>query len=191
MYKHLSQDRYQEKNGYSVCSIREQDMLLIKEWRNAQMDVLRQNRLLTDKDQMRYYRSVVQPSFTQDEPKIMLFSFFNSEEFIGYGGLTNIDWISGRAEISFLLNPVRTIYEDAYEADFLAFLSLMRVVAFKELGFNRLFTETFDIRPYHISILEKFGFRLEGRMKQHVYIHGQFVDSLLHGYLKEYWNDEE
>lgn len=191
MYTCLMHSKYQGKNGYSVQPLSEHDMLLIKEWRNAQMDVLRQNQVLTDEDQMRYYRQGVVPSYTDNETKIILFSFLQDEQLIGYGGLTNIDWAAKRAEISFLIDPTRTLHPAQYKQDFLQFLALMRTIAFCELQFNRLFTETYDIRPLHISILEQFGFRLEGRMKQHVYIRGEFVDSLLHGYLKEYWKDEK
>lgn len=191
MYKHLVHSEYQGANGYSVRPIQEQDMLFIKEWRNAQMNVLRQSKVLTDEDQLRYYQNVVVQSFTDSYTKIILMSFLQNGELIGYGGLTNIDWSAKRAEISFLLNPIRTLAPETYEADFLQFLDFMRAIAFQELSFNRLFTETYDIRPLHISILEKFGFRLEGRMKQHVHIQGKFVDSLLHGYLKEYGNDEK
>ena len=62
----------------------------------------------------------------------------------------------------------------------------MKRVAFDDLGFNRLFTETYAFRHEHISLLEKNGFRFEGKMKQHTMINGTFVDSLLHGYLREY-----
>ncbi|MNC80618.1 hypothetical protein D3C75_1334820 [compost metagenome] len=66
----------------------------------------------------------------------------------------------------------------------------MKKVTFDTLQFNRLFTETFDIRPLHISILEKCGFQYEGRMKQHAYVAGALVDSILHGYLKEFYDAE-
>jgi RimJ/RimL family protein N-acetyltransferase len=62
----------------------------------------------------------------------------------------------------------------------------MKKVAYSELNFSRLYTETFDIRSVHIKVLEKNNFLLEGRMKNHIYINNKFVDSLIHGNLKKY-----
>jgi RimJ/RimL family protein N-acetyltransferase len=174
-------------NGpYSVTPLREEDIYRIREWRNEQMDVLRQNRLLTEADQVKYYQETVMASFEAEEPRIILFSFLLDGRCIGYGGLTNIDWVSGRAEISFLVDTARAGDAAGYREDFSAFLSLMKEVAFRDVHFNRLFTETFDIRPVHIEILEANGFRLEGKMREHVRIGDRVVDSFIHGYLKGY-----
>jgi RimJ/RimL family protein N-acetyltransferase len=188
-YKCLPVNRF-DYQAYAVVPYREEDKFLIMQWRNEQMDVLRQNRPLTEADQERYYHEVVVPSFSADRPRIILFSYLRYESCIGYGGLTNIDWDSRRAEISFLVNTDRTRDHAVYKEDFAAFLHLMKQAAFGTLQFNRLFTETFDIRPHHIRILEENGFRLEGRMRQHVIIQGQPVDSLIHGCLKEYCDVE-
>lgn len=173
--------------SYAVVPIRREDMLLIKEWRNEQIDVLRQARPLTDEDQRRYYEEAVLPTFTEAEPRMLLFSYLLDGRLIGYGGLTNLDWVNKRAEISYLLETARSSEQDRerYEADFSAFLTLMKRIAFRELKLNRLFTETFDIRPWHVAVLEKNGFRPEGRMRQHVRIRGVYVDSLIHGCLAE------
>ncbi|GGH33077.1 GNAT family N-acetyltransferase [Paenibacillus segetis] len=191
-YIHLQQQSYIQ-GPYRVTSIREQDMLAIKQWRNEQIDVLRQSQLLTNEDQMLYFSHIIMPSFTDQATRIMLFSFLLNEELIGYGGLTNLDWINKRAEISYLLKTERSreANTDQYTADFSAFLSLIQKIAFDDLELNRLYTETFDIRPLHIQILQNNGFLLEGRMKEHVFIHGRFVDSLLHGCIKEYYEHVE
>ncbi|WP_248929436.1 GNAT family N-acetyltransferase [Paenibacillus hamazuiensis] len=173
---------------YEAVSLREQDIMSIKQWRNEQMAVLRQNKVLTDEDQRNYYQHVVLPTFDQEQPRIILFSFLYRGECIGYGGLTNNEWICQRAEISFLLNTARTTDRAGYRNDFTAFLTLMKKVAFEDLHFNRLFTETYDIRPHHVQILEDNGFVYEGRMRQHAVVDGRFVDSLLHGCLKEFYD---
>jgi len=186
-YSVLINNIYQLEN-YSVVPMRKEDIFLIKQWRNEQMEVLRQNELLTDEKQLNYYKQVVTPSFSQSQPKIILFSYLHNNRCIGYGGLTNIDWLSKRVELSFLLETKRVTDPAQYELDFTHFITLMKKVVFDDLDFNRIFTETFAFRQAHISILEKNGFHFEGKMKQHVMINGQFVDSLLHGFLKEYQN---
>ncbi|HUC91997.1 MAG TPA: GNAT family N-acetyltransferase [Paenibacillus sp.] len=186
-YSQLSLKEFHD-DGYSVRALRLEDILDIKQWRNEQMAVLRQKTVLTDEDQRRYYRQVIAPSFEQEYPGLMLFSYFLEGRLIGYGGLTNLDWDHRRAEISYLVETARSHEKDAgrYEEDFSHFLRLMKRIAFEELALNRLFTETFDIRPLHVSILEKNGFKPEGRLNQHVRLNGSYLDSLVHGCLKEF-----
>ena len=184
-YRILNNNTYKIEK-YSIVPIRKEDIFLIKKWRNEQMAILRQNKPLTDQEQIAYYENIVTPCFSQIYPKLILFSYLNSDRCIGYGGLTYIEWLSKRAEISFILNTKKLTDPTLYEKEFTFFITFMKRVAFDDLDFNRLFTETYAFRQEHISFLEKNGFRFEGRMKQHVMIKGTFVDSLLHGFLREY-----
>jgi RimJ/RimL family protein N-acetyltransferase len=191
MYSHLLKRTVFTFHEYSIVPLREKDILPIKEWRNSQIGVLRQKQELTKEDQEQYYQNVVKQTFNHPAPKQILFSYLIGNECIGYGGITNIDWESERAELSFLLNNKHVIVESIYEKVFSIFITLIKQVVFKDLQFNRIFTETYDNRPHHISILEKNGFEFEGRMRQHVQINGKFVDSLLHGILKEEYENRK
>jgi hypothetical protein len=150
-YKCLFFSSYSFKE-YSVLPYREEDMFLIMKWRNEQVNVLRQNKLLTENDQIEYYKTVIKPTFEQNTPKQILFSFFKKKTCIGYGGLTNLDWINKRAELSFLVDTLRTKDQKIYEEDFSSFIYLMKEIIFDEIKFNRLFTETYEFRKFHISI---------------------------------------
>lgn len=183
-YIQLKSDSY-SIGDYSVKSLRREDLLFIKEWRNEQIKVLRQNRILSDEDQLNYFEKIVQPSFTDPNTKIMLFSFLNKDKCIGYGGLTNIHWEDERTELSFLVATERTRDNSVYHSDFTHFIELMKKVVFDDLKFNRIFTETYDIRELHVSILEECGFQMEGRMREHVKIDNKHVDSLIHGFIKK------
>ncbi len=174
-------------NTFSITSLRKGDIFKIKDWRNSQLEILRQKQPLTDTDQENYFNNKVVPTFRQEHPKIMLFSFLRDSECVGYGGLTNIDWESLRCELSFLVDPNIYYDNEQYEISFTAFISMIKSITFDELNFNRIFTETYDIRPFHIRILEKNGFLLEGRMLQHVFIDKKLTDSLIHGFLKKYY----
>jgi RimJ/RimL family protein N-acetyltransferase len=176
------------QSPYSLVPLRKEDILAIKNWRNEQMTILRQSKPLDDEMQMKYYQEVIMPSFQEKQPQQILFSFLLRENCIGYGGLTHIDWISQRAEVSFLLDPVRIKDSNSYQNEFSVFLSLLKNVAFDDLKFNRLFTETFDLRPCHIETLGKNGFAFEGRLREHNKIENQFVDSLIHACLRSTYN---
>ena len=185
-YERLKSDIYR-MGEYSIRSIKLEHMDAIRVWRNEQIDVLRQARPLTNADQQFYYHNTVLPSYSDPQTKLMLFSYFQNENLIGYGGLTNLDWINLRGEISFLLETSRSdkFEQEQYRYDFSIFLQLIKSVAFVELSLHRLFTETYEFRKLHISVLEQNGFMFEGRMRQHVRINGRFVDSLIHGCVKE------
>ena len=186
-YRCLSEPVYWN-NNYCLTTIRYQDIMLIKKWRNEQIKVLRQNRFLTDEEQENYYRNIIIPSLKSESPPIILFSYLFRDTCIGYGGLTNIEWHSRRAEISFLLDTKFAFDVLKYNECFKTFLALIKKVAFEDLNLNRLYTETYDLRPYHITILEESGFILEGRLRQHVRVGNDYIDSLIHGFLKEYYN---
>jgi RimJ/RimL family protein N-acetyltransferase len=71
-----------------------------------------------------------------------------------------------------------------YAAHFRAFIALMLEVAFDDLDFHRVHTETYDIRPLHVATLEDAGFLREGTMRDHVLIGRQFRNSQIHGIIK-------
>lgn len=176
--------------SHEVCTLREQDIESIRIWRNAQIDVLRQTAPISAPEQQRYFDEVVRPTFRERRPRMILLSLLRDGVCVGYCGLTNLDWLAGRGEVSFLLDPMRVRDTRIYEEDMGSALELLSRVAFERVGLNRLFAETFDIRPHHVAILESHGFRLEGRMREHATVRGQRVDSLLHGLLAREWRNE-
>jgi hypothetical protein len=178
----LKKDEY-KKGRYSIVPLRKKDIFFIKDIRNDQMELLRQNDIITDNMQEKYFTNFVEPSFTNLKPSMILFSYLENNNCIGYGGLTNIDWHSQRAEVSFLVDRKRYECKETYIDDFRNFIEMLKEVAFKQLKFNRLFTETFSFRNRHIDLLENTGFKCEGRMKKHVCISNEYFDSMLHGCL--------
>ncbi len=182
-YKPLPHARF-EQGAFALVPIRPVDIEQVRQWRNEQMPVLRQRQPISEEQQRTYFDRHIWPTFALDTPPQLLFSYLKNNELIGYGGLVHLNWPDQRAEISFLVNTAATHDIPTYQALFRTYLTLVQRVAFEALGFNRLFTETYDIRPDHIAVIEEIGFQLEGRMRQHVRIDGQFVDSLIHGKLR-------
>jgi hypothetical protein len=166
--------------NYRILPIRDQDKFFIMNWRNEQIDILRQSKILTENDQTSYYKNVIYPDFSVTQPKQILFSYLFNDELIGYGGIVHLNWIDKRGEISFLLETSRNKSIVQFKSDYTAFLIMMKAIAFNELKLNKITTEAFDIRPYLIETLERNDFKLEGRLKNHNLINGIFVDSVLH-----------
>ena len=165
---------------YCLVPFMEQEMELIRKWRNEQIDYLRQNKPLTKDEQSKYYHQVIKKSFYEKKPEMILFSFILKNSCIGYGGFVHIDWNLKKAELSFVLNTNRTEKLETYKKEFSIFLKIILNIGFKQILFHKIFTETFDIRPNTILVLEKAGFVLENRLSSKNYINGSYVDSLFH-----------
>jgi RimJ/RimL family protein N-acetyltransferase len=173
-----------EQGGFWVETVQPGHIQAIRAWRNAQLDILRQAAPISPEQQEAYFAAQIWPALAAPQPANLLLSFHEGERLIGYGGLVHIAWEHKRAEVSFLLDPQAATPTEAYKRRFTAFLGLMKKLAFIELGFERLFTETYALRTDHIAVLEAVGFRREGVLRRHVRIDGRSVDSLMHGCLK-------
>jgi len=168
---------------YSITAVRPEHIEDIRQWRNAQLDVLRQAAPISPAEQQAYYARVVWPDKASPTPKNILVSFAERGRPIGYGGLVHLAWEHRRGEVSFLLRPDLTAPVERYDALFGCFLGLVRTLAFTDLGLARIFTETFAIRTEHMRTLERCGFIPEGVLRHHVIIDGRPVDSIMHGCL--------
>ena len=144
---------------YCLNSVLKKDIEKIRKWRNFKIKVLRQDNYLTSDMQLEYYTKNVWSQMNLRKPKIILFSIRYNKKLIGYGGLVNISWEKKKAEISFLIN--NKIFENtkSYSKYFNIFFYLIQHIAFSELKFLSLYSETFLFRKKHIYLLEKFGFK--------------------------------
>ena len=167
-------------NNYSITPIRYIDIQEIRRWRNEQIDVLRQEKIITPEQQTQYYESVIKKSFFEHQPTIILFSFFLEKDCVGYGGLTNINWKLKNAELSFICETKRSKKTDLYQKDFSVFLKLIKQLSFEHLKFVKLYTETYDIRDNHIKILEEHEFILTSTLIKNKPIRKERINVLFH-----------
>ncbi len=175
---------YKNLGMYSLRCLQDHDIEPIRLWRNEQMTVLRQREKLTNEQQNNYFATCVWPSMVKMNPEQILFALEKNQQFIGYGGLVHISWPDKRAEISFLVAPERAKDPSIYEEDMLHFFAMIKQAGFTELGFEKLYTETYSSRVEHIKLLEKSGMVLEACLKKHVLIGANRLDSLIHAVFK-------
>lgn len=169
-------------DGLVLRAVEPGDIEMIRQWRNAQMDVLRQFEPISPEQQTRYFTTHVWPQKQKAEPAQILLAIERDDALIGYGGLVHLSWADRRGEVSFLLTPELERLTELVTI-FAAFLALMKRLAFEDLGLDRLVTETFDHRTRHIATLEAAGFRREGRLRAHVVVENERRDALIHGCL--------
>lgn len=185
-YRAMPRLRLQDRD-LSLRAVQPADIESIRQWRNAQMDVLRQTSVISPEAQQRYFAEHVWPQKDKLHPKQILLAIERSGELIGYGGLVHISWPDLRAEVSFLLAPTIELQHHLRSEIFANTLRLLQEFAFLDLSLLRLWTETYSNRIRHIHTLESVGFQLEGRLRNHVVMGNIFLDSLIHGSLSHQW----
>jgi RimJ/RimL family protein N-acetyltransferase len=173
---------------YSLFPIQKHDIQLIRNWRNDQISVLRQQKIISADDQEEYFKKNIWPQYASKNPTEILMGLYLNNALIGYGGLVHISWQDRRAEVSFLLDPKRMQDFSLYEKDFYNYLILIKKLSNKELKFNRIYSETYAFRKEHISILEKANFQKEGTMRDHIIHEGSPMDSVIHGLVFDHFS---
>ena len=176
-----------ELGSATVRTLDRKDMSTLRVWRNEQQHVLRQQSPIDEEHQARWYENVVVPSYAVEQPAQLLFLVTRDNNPTSYGGLTNIEWTSSRAEISFLAATAVSHDQDRYAHEFTGFLQWLQRLGFGEVGLHRLFTETWAFRHEHIRLLEANGMKPEGRLREHVVKNGERHDAVLHGLLRNEW----
>ena len=174
-----------EYNNRFLKPFRKEHIFLLKDWRNAQMAILRQYKPLTDNHQKKWFIAM------KKDKSQTLFALYERKDgtglYIGYCGITHIDARNKRGEISFIVDPKRTKNLSLYKKDFIAVLAMLSYYGFERLRLHKLFTDTFEFRKNHIKILEVFGLRKEGTLRQHYFGKGKYFNSFIHSILKDEW----
>jgi RimJ/RimL family protein N-acetyltransferase len=184
MKRYIRMPQSEIRNGsMSLTAVQPEHIESIRQWRNEQMDVLRQAHPISPDEQATYFERMIWPDMDSSTPRQILVSIHLNSEFIGYGGIVHLSWTDMRGEVSFLIRT--ELMKDPATVDrlFSDYLTLIKQLAFRDLGLRRLSTETFAHRTDIIPLLERNGFVREGRMREHVLVNGVPTDSLIHGCL--------
>ena len=177
-YKCLSNIEW-SSNGYKLVPIRTEDKYEILNWRNSQIEILRQKEKISKEEQDYYFANIVDKLFEEEHPNQLLFSFLCNGVLIGYGGLVHIEWESKNAEISFLLDN-----NNDFQLKFSEFLRIIFVISFEELKLIKIHTTVYNIeaRKRYIEIIENLNFVNESILKNHILIENKYYDVLIYSY---------
>ena len=171
------------KNEY-LDYISDDDIDLIRIWRNNQIRVLRQNKRISKTEQKNYFYKVVRKETKKNKPNLILFSIKKNEKTIGYCGLVHISWLNKHAEISFLLDHKLKEREKNYKPIMLRSFNKLFQIGFNKLNLKKLTTETFAYRKDHINIYKILGMKQEGVLKKQYKKSNKLIDSILHAKFK-------
>lgn len=101
---------------------------------------------------------------------------------LGFCALFDIDEDSGRAEVGAWLAPDAEGQGYATEA-----VSLLVEYAFAERRFHRLNAGRLATNDRSAALLERVGFREEGRRREYYFVEGEHVDRVEYGLLADEW----
>ena len=177
------QQQEQHLRDYSIVPLRYEDRFSIMKWRNEQIYHLRQARPLTEDDQQRYFDNVVSKLYDNPKPDQILFSYLEKGVCMGYGGLVHINWIDRNGEISFIMDT--KLEAEHFAEHWSNYLTMLKSVAFDDLGLHKIYTYAFDLRPHLYTMLEANGYKREATLKEHCLFNGEYIDVVLHSL----WND--
>jgi RimJ/RimL family protein N-acetyltransferase len=102
---------------------------------------------------------------------------------IGSTGLHNIDWINRHASSGMLIGD-RSQWGKGYASQAVA---LRTAFAFRELGLERLETESFAVNAPMHRALEKSGYRKIGLKRRYAYRGGVWHDAYIFELLRDEW----
>ena len=177
------QQQERHHGDFSIVPLRYEDRFSIMKWRNEQIYHLRQARPLTEDDQQRYFDNVVSKLYDNPKPDQILFSYLEKGVCIGYGGIVHINWIDRNGEISFIMDT--KLEAEHFAEHWSNYLTMLKAVAFDDLGLHKIYTYAFDLRPYLYTMLEANGYKREATLKEHCLFNGEYKDVVLHSL----WND--
>lgn len=160
-YKCLQKQIFR-RNQYCLSPIQDGDKYKIMFWRNEQIEILRQNIILTKSDQLLYFKNSVDTLFHQERPLNILWRFLYKGQLIGYGGLVHIDWSKLSAEISFLTKTDRNS-DEIFRSDFHNYLQIIFRITFEDLKIRKIYTTVYDLksRSAYIEVIHQNGFEID------------------------------
>ena len=173
----LKQQEYRQ-GDYSIVPLRYEDRFDIMKWRNEQIYHLRQVCPLTVDDQQRYFDNVVAKLYDNPQPDQILFSYLDNGVCIGYGGLVHINWIDNNAEVSFIMDT--RLEKEYFTIHWSNYLTMLKEIAFNDLGLHKIYTYAFDLRPHLYEVLETNGFTREATLKEHCFFNEEYKDVVIH-----------
>lgn len=100
----------------------------------------------------------------------------STKAIIGTAMIFNFDQEANQAEIGYVFH--RDHWGNGYGTESVA---LMSDFAFESLNLHKLHASVVDANIGSVRILEKNGYRLEGRLKDHYFIENKYYDALLLG----------
>ncbi len=107
-------------------------------------------------------------------------------QLIGNSGFHKIDWRNRSAEVGIFIGN-KNYWNQGYGSEA---MQLILQFGFNRLNLNRIYLQVFETNPRAIRAYEKCGFIHEGRLRQDIYLDGQYIDVLIMSVLQDEWKSK-
>jgi diamine N-acetyltransferase len=101
----------------------------------------------------------------------------SNSQHIGNIYLRDIDWISRHGELGIFIGESEQRSKGLGQAA----MHLLIQHAFRDLGLSRLYLTVLEENRPAIHVYEKCGFKIEGKLRKHVFKNGEFNDVIVMG----------
>lgn len=123
--------------------------------------------------------------YPKGTPTQMIFAIKKNDSLIGELKLRNIRWFNRKAELSIILKK-----DEQKKGIGTEIVEKIIEYAFVKMNFHRLEAEVIETNITSIKLIEKFGFRKEGVLREAKYQNGKFIDIYRYGLLKTEYNKQ-
>jgi len=106
---------------------------------------------------------------------------------IGNCGLHDVDERNRRATLGIVIGE-KEYWSKGYGTD--AIMTLLRY-AFDEINLHKVSLSVYDFNPRGVRCYEKCGFKVEGRLRQHIFRHGGWHDEIRMGILRDEFHQRQ
>ncbi|MBN1300148.1 MAG: GNAT family N-acetyltransferase [Melioribacteraceae bacterium] len=117
-----------------------------------------------------------------DTPAEIIFRIESDTKLIGEIRIKNIKWYNRKAQLSIMIS-------DEYRNQGYGFESLVSIIdyIFFTMNFHRIEAEVIDSNQESVRLIEKSGFKPEGRLREAKFVDGKYHDILFYGLLRNEW----
>jgi RimJ/RimL family protein N-acetyltransferase len=162
----------------ALRAIEPADLETLRAWRNdpRMRRNFRERNDISPEQQRAWYERM------SADPNQHLYAIEAGGRLVGAGGLLYVDTVSKLADFSLYIGDAYV--DDTYAPD------AARVLldhAFGDLGLHRVWVEVYAFDTKKQALVERLGFTLDGRHRDHRYEDGAWHDSLFYGLLDGEW----
>jgi UDP-4-amino-4,6-dideoxy-N-acetyl-beta-L-altrosamine N-acetyltransferase len=159
------------------CKLREEHLEIVRKWRISPevSKYMNTDPEITPEQQINWYEKV------KNDPTRRYWIIKLDDEFVGVVNLCNIDLTNKRCSWAYYLARGKGVGKQIE-------LSVLSYV-FDDLRLNKLCCEVLAFNDLVVKIHQKYGSKVEGRLRKHIYKNGEFHDVIVIGILKEEWDE--
>ena len=161
--------------------IREENLEMIRNWRNSPevSNYMYTDDFITVDQQKIWFRQI------KDDPTKKYWIIKVDNKYVGVVNLYDIDKRNKRCYWAYYLA------ESSIRGKGLGRLIELNIIKyiFEDLGLNKLCCEVLSFNEIVVKIHKKYGSKIEGHFREHIFKDGEFHDIFCMGILKEEWSE--